>query len=69
MQGYPKNNLTLIITKNLNLCQIQIQYFSPTNLANYRERCKRKRIFIQCFYANSFKYCKHWKELNLPILL
>lgn len=47
----------------------QIQYFSPTNLANYRERCKRKRIFIQRIYANSFKYCKYWKELNLPILL
>ena len=41
----------------------QIQYFSPTNLANYRERCKRKRIFIQRIYANSFKYCKYWKEL------
>lgn len=24
----------------------QIQYFSPTNLANYHEKCKRKRIFI-----------------------
>ena len=46
LQGYPKNNLTLIITKNLNLCQIRIQSFSPTNLANYRERCKRKGIFI-----------------------
>ena len=55
LQGYPKNNLTLIITKNLNLCQIQIQYVSPTNLANYRERCKRKGIFIQRIYRKFFQ--------------
>lgn len=24
----------------------QIQYLTPTNLVNYRERCKRKGIFI-----------------------